>query len=275
MTEANVLPTKDFLSFDKIEFDYDPYPVALAKNVLSPEIYQQFLSQWPPAELYSDGLSSYGGVKLSLSENQNPEKYLEWVNAHPLWRNFYEYVKSKEFIYQTVNMLRDHHVDQGLLIKRKWETLQSRFEFSMLPADGGGLLPHTDAPGKVITMVIMMREDGWDDAFGGGTAILKPKDITKNFNYLNKYLSFEEVTPIKIMPFEANNCVVFVKTFNSLHAVLPMTGKGSQKMRKTLTINIIESAETPLPKKTKDKKVKSKSLPLLSRITSKLSRIFS
>ena len=38
-----------------------------------------------------------------------------------------------------------------------------------------------------------------------------------------------------------NQCVVFVKTFNSLHSVPPMRGKGSKAMRRTLTINI----ETP------------------------------
>ena len=35
-----------------------------------------------------------------------------------------------------------------------------------------------------------------------------------------------------------NQCVIFVKTFNSWHAVYPMTGHGSQALRKTLTINI-------------------------------------
>jgi hypothetical protein len=32
--------------------------------------------------------------------------------------------------------------------------------------------------------------------------------------------------------------VMFIKTFNSWHSVRPMTGKGSEAMRRTLTINI-------------------------------------
>jgi hypothetical protein len=31
---------------------------------------------------------------------------------------------------------------------------------------------------------------------------------------------------------------MFVKTFNSWHSVRPMTGAGSEAMRRTLTINI-------------------------------------
>jgi hypothetical protein len=39
-------------------------------------------------------------------------------------------------------------------------------------------------------------------------------------------------------PFEPNQAVIFVKTFNSWHAVQPIRGAGSSIMRKTITINI-------------------------------------
>jgi hypothetical protein len=44
----------------------------------------------------------------------------------------------------------------------------------------GSLLPHTDLPEKLVTIVIGMRRDGdgWDDAFGGGTLMLRPKPGT-------------------------------------------------------------------------------------------------
>jgi hypothetical protein len=31
--------------------------------------------------------------------------------------------------------------------------LEARFDFSALPADGGNLPPHTDAPTKIVTMM--------------------------------------------------------------------------------------------------------------------------
>jgi hypothetical protein len=65
-----------------------------------------------------------------------------------------------------------------------------------------------------------------------------PKDKTKIFNRVNSYLDFDQVEPMKTFPFEANQCLVFIKTNNSWHAVLPMTGDDPKILRKTLTINI-------------------------------------
>jgi hypothetical protein len=42
--------------------------------------------------------------------------------------------------------------------------------------------------------------------------------------------------------FTANQAVIFVKTFNSWHSVRPMTGRDSNALRKTLTINIERNA---------------------------------
>jgi len=45
------------------------------------------------------------------------------------------------------------------------------------------------------------------------------------------------VERVRTLPFRPNQCVVFVKTFNSLHAVSPVGG-GPSVLRRTLTINI-------------------------------------
>jgi hypothetical protein len=118
-------------------------------------------------------------------------------------------------------------------------SLRSRFEFSMLPADGGYVTPHTDTPRKVITLVVSMVNNGeWDPGFGGGTEVDRSKDYQHAFNWQNEQLSFDEIEPLHTFEFGPNQCVIFVKTFNSLHCVRPMTGIGSQAMRRTLTINI-------------------------------------
>jgi hypothetical protein len=117
--------------------------------------------------------------------------------------------------------------------------LKARFEFSMLPADGGHIKPHTDAPNKLITLVIpMLRAGEWDPAHGGSTDMLKPKDMSYNFNHINSYLEFDQVERGRRFPFEPNQCSIFIKTFNSWHAVYPMTGHGSPAMRRTVTLNI-------------------------------------
>jgi hypothetical protein len=60
------------------------------------------------------------------------------------------------------------------------------------------------------------------------------------FNRLNKQAGFEDMDVIDTYSFTPNQIVMFVRTFNSWHSVRPMTGKGSDAMRRTLTINIEE-----------------------------------
>lgn len=68
-----------------------------------------------------------------------------------------------------------------------------------------------------------------------------PKDHTKIYNVMNHYLDFEEVDIVRAFPFQPNQCVIFVQTFNSWPAVCPMTGDDPGKLRWTLTINIESS----------------------------------
>ncbi len=117
--------------------------------------------------------------------------------------------------------------------------LSARFEFSMLPAQGGFVIPHSDAPAKRITLVIsMVREGEWDPAWGGGTEVSRPKDPRRNYNELNAKAEWDEVEPLETYAFEPNQAVLFIKTFNSWHCVRPMTGPADAPMRRTLTINV-------------------------------------
>jgi hypothetical protein len=119
--------------------------------------------------------------------------------------------------------------------------LGARFEFSMLPVDGGHVLPHTDSPGKIVTLIISILDDNeWDPAFGGGTDLNRVKNPQYSFNRLNRQGWFEDMEVIDTFDFKPNQAVMFVRTFNSLHSVHPMVGKGSPAMRRTLTINIEE-----------------------------------
>lgn len=109
----------------------------------------------------------------------------------------------------------------------------------MLPADGGHVLPHTDTPSKIITIVVAMLQPGeWQAAYGGGTDVNRPKDPRHTFNLLNRKADFAEMEVLHTYPFEPNQAIVFVKTFNSWHSVRPMTCNSAGVMRRTLTINI-------------------------------------
>jgi 2OG-Fe(II) oxygenase superfamily len=245
------------LSFNNVNFLYEPYPIGVAAGVFEEQFYKQLVESFPPVELFS--FMPLLGNKYSLSEVNNPDAYHEYVRTTPVWNEFHRWIKREEFPGEILAMLRQHNIDLhvpnqaasngsgGSRLKRLVfgelspppPTLSARFEFSMLPAHGGFIKPHTDSPQKIITLVVAMLSKGeWDPAFGGGTDVLRPKDITRNYNFKNDYLEFDEVETLTTFEYQPNQCVIFIKTFNSLHAVRPMTAQGGQLMRRTLTVNI-------------------------------------
>jgi len=243
------------LSYKNVQFFYEPYPIGVASEVFEEQFYNQLVQSFPPVELFR--FMPELGNKYSLSELNNADTYHEYVRNSAHWSKFHRWVKRPEFPGEVLAMLQRHKIDldvpsrvngsEGSRLRQfvfgnsgtSTPVLSARFEFSMLPANGGFIKPHTDSPQKIITLVIAMLSKGeWDAAFGGGTEVLRPKDITNNYNFKNTYLEFDEVETLNTFDYVPNQCVIFIKTFNSLHAVRPMGAKGGDLMRKTLTVNI-------------------------------------
>lgn len=251
---------RDFFSYRHLRFRYEPFPIGLAKPLLDEGLYRQLVDAYPPLERFAS--LAKVGEKYSLSEKFGADEYRRLITGDPVWREFHGWIKSRAFVRGVFEALAERHIDLGFdldaspgtLLRRRladaWRggtrtrslSLSSRFEFSMMPARGGSILPHTDGPSKIVTLVVsMLREGEWDPAWGGGTDVNRPKDVRHTFNRMNRQLGFDEVEVIDTYDFEPNQAVVFVKTFNSWHSVRPMTGSDPTRMRRTLTINI----ETP------------------------------
>lgn len=235
-------------------FDYEPYPICYIPDFLKPEVYAELAATYPARELFH--YSTNIGVKYSLSELNNSGNYYRFFEGVPAWREFFAQVKSREFVARIAGFLKEHHIDlrlddfayvKSLRYRRRdplrrllnTQVIRSRFEFSSMAAAGGGIMPHTDAPTKLVTLVMsMIQPNEWNEAaWGGGTSMVMPKDRTRVYNHFNKYMPFEEVEVVKTFPFQPNQCVLFIKTYNSWHSVQPMTGP-ADALRKTLTINI-------------------------------------
>jgi hypothetical protein len=250
-----------FLRFENLVFRYEPFPIGLAKPVMDEATNRAFIEGYPPLELFK--YIPKVGRKYSLSERFHARAYRSYIRSNPLWREFHRWIKSDAFLADVLSALRDHHIDlgydgartspgglqayigklaQSLGHGRRAATarqLTARFEFSMLPADGGFVMPHTDGPAKVVTLIVSILDAAeWDPAFGGGTELHRPRDAHLAFNRLNRQARFEDMDVLDTFAFTPNQAVVFIKTFNSWHSVRPMTGVGSAAMRKTLTINI-------------------------------------
>lgn len=246
------------LSLENLKFIYEPYPIGVARNVLRGDLYEQMVASFPPQELFQ--FKAALGNKYSLSEVNHPDQYHEFIRSAGPWREFYQWIKRPEFPHEMLALLRQHHIDLGdfrisnsvgervraaLSALKQGSAplvparLSTRFEFSMLPAHGGYIKPHTDGGKKLVTLVVSLLRDGaWDPADGGGTEVLKPKDATKSYNFINRQMEFDEVETLTTFDYQPNQCVLFIKTFNSLHGVRPMLSARGDLMRKTLTINI-------------------------------------
>lgn len=248
---------RDFFRYDRLQLRYDPFPIGLVRPLMDAADYRELLAAWPSPDRFTT-LSKVGN-KLTLSERFNASQYRDVMTSVPFWREFHAWIKSDRFVRGVLAALAERHVDLGfeldtrreiLLLRRladAWRggsrtsslALRSRFELSMMPACGGHILPHTDGVQKVVTLVVSVLEEGeWDHAWGGGTDINRPKDETRIFNRRNAQLSFDDVTVLDTFAFYPNQAVIFVKTFNSLHSVQPMTAPDPRLMRRSLTINI-------------------------------------
>ena len=251
----------EHLLYNNFNLDYEPFPIGVFQPAISAGTYKEICDQFPPIELFE--YKAHLGHKYSLSEVNNPKQYKQFIENNPLWRELHAYFKTQDFIVEVVRFLEKHHIRMDLVpssnvemwkkrqkiseffksisknkIQLAQHNLKSRFEFSALPADKGNIKPHTDSPSKIITLVLTVVQPGeWNSSWGGGTDMLKPKDPKKYFNQLNDQLNFEDVSILKTYAFNPNQCLIFVKTFNSWHSVQPMTGP-ENVLRKTLTINI-------------------------------------
>ena len=247
------------IDYGHISIDYEPYPIGVTKPAFQPDFYRELVRTFPPIELFKYKESK--GDKYSLSQVNNSKNYRQFLSRSAPWRRFHDFVHSDHFISDVYEMLRSHHIDLGppsidlkdRMVQRAtaWKRgvpqphfprLKARFEFSAMPITGGNILPHTDSTRKSVTMVVpMLDDDEWDESWGGGTSIVRPKDPTRLFNRENAYMEFDEVENVKTFPFVPNQCLIFVKTYNSWHAVWPMKGTERSTLRKTLTINIDRS----------------------------------
>ncbi len=251
------------LDISHAQFNYKPFPVGVATNVIPADIYHDLCKNFPDISLFANTANEYGTKKFGLSTAYNPDKYHGFLKENKVWKNFANYINSPVFIKHILDTLTSANIDIGLSnmrlsapskkekildsiaslakfrLPRKIEYLRTRFEFSAIPADNGSLLPHTDSPKKIVSLVLTMTEKNeWPTSFGGATDILEPIDDKNNFNWINYQLPFDKVRTISSHGYNPNQCLIFIKTFNSWHSVGPMYNAGVNQYRKTVTINI-------------------------------------
>ena len=232
------------LNFVPSDVRYAPYPLVVLRPAMDQRLYDELCRTFPAPELF-EVVPKYD-YKLSLSEKFATKNYHTFLAQNAAWNRLHSWIKSDDFIAQTVACLKALHIDLELdryfdsvaarvvggmkrgRLPGLYPRLHSRFEFSVLKADGGEVAPHTDTPKKIITLVLsMIREGEWDPRFGGGLEIDHATDNAFAFNWSNRIVPWEKVEAVDTILFGPNQCMIFVKTFNSLHSVRKMTERGS------------------------------------------------
>lgn len=222
------------LLFDNAVFRYEPYPIGIAKPIFDEESYQTLVDSFPPLDL----LPHWGGGKdpsvlayHKFALNEKMPGFHEYLAEHRPWWAFHNSIKDKRFIQFILDLLKSRNIN--VVPAAKWT---SRFEFAAMPANGGLIAPHTDISSKAVTLIFSMCKPGeWQQAWGGGTDVLVPRDHTNQLvSYKAPLEVFDKVATYEYTP---NQCVIFIKTDNSWHSVGPMVGPAGP-LRRTITLNI-------------------------------------
>jgi hypothetical protein len=228
-------------NWDNVTVRHEPFTVFYLRDLLQPHFYRELAETFPLVSqfLYRETL----GNKYLLTESEG-DSYYGFVAASPPWQKFFDEIKSISFKEQILSFLR-FHISEEIPEGQSADDFISRFEFSVLPINGGSQRPHTDSPRKVVTLVLsLMKEGEWMPDWGGGTSVCRPKDKSLYSNYANRYLDFDEVEVIDTFPFAPNAGVMFVKTSVSWHCVTPINLPDDAPFRKTVAISLYHPEET-------------------------------
>lgn len=258
--ESGTRRMSTFFNAENLKLRYEPFPIGQMMPMVDPAVYAEMVANWPKKGLFE--FMPRLGNKYALSRNCNPARFAEVIRETPIWSRFDAWIRSPAFIAEVMQTLQAHHIDLGYregvsIARQTWKnvlaTLRGRsshrgarftgsWEFQMMPAMGGHILPHTDTPSKVVTMTLaIVGEKEWAPSIGGGIDVNRPKDPRLSYNQLNRQASFEEMDVLDTLEFRPNSGVIFIKTFNSWHSVQPMNSSDPELMRRNIIINIKSS----------------------------------
>ena len=203
-----------------------PYPVTIYEDVLDRTMYRRMVKTFPEeldeSRVYKEG-SYYN--KASLSSRHNYVAFNAVLASTPDWKLFFGHIKSN---------FADMCVEAVGVDLSQYKSRRVMFEFSSLPADGGGLRPHPDSPKKIATAV-MFFEPGWSVKWGGAFEALQHKtDPLGNFD--GRRCRWPDCKTIIKVNVEPNRMVFMKRTPYSLHGVRPMC---APRPRRSVTINLV------------------------------------
>jgi hypothetical protein len=231
---------------------YDPFCFFYIDDYLPSDLYRSLLESYPDESRYTYDPEG----KMGFRSSEDPEEVERFGTAHPEWQRLVDFFCSDDFVYDARETLSEALVNaRGLWGRKPWynctrrkvpdnwlryqlqEPVRTTYQFSLLPRDAA-IAPHTDAPRKLVSLLLYFRGAEWEDAWGGGTEFCIPLDPAKARKWgPTDRIPFEEFKTIDTTEFRGNRLAGFVRSANSYHGVRPVACPPGMA-RKALLINI-------------------------------------
>jgi hypothetical protein len=185
--------------------------------VFEPSFYEELVATFPPVVLAQRNGTDEHVLKFSISPEQEATQFYGYLRVAPAWQRFHDYCMSGAWLNYFELPIKDYFV---------------RFEFSFLPWENGLVLPHRDAPPKVLALVLPMTLQDRPE-WGGFTEMLEPKGPAID----SAVASFDQFEPILKAHFKPNSANFLVRSNNSWHGVRCHGPTG--EYRKSVTLNLV------------------------------------
>ncbi len=221
-------------------------------DYLPSDLYRSLYTNYPRDVGYS--YDKYG--KMGFRSSEEPDAVRRFCASNPAWQALIEFFSSDEFLDDVRQSFAPDLVEaRGLAGRRRWincntrdaprswlkyqlqEPIRTTFQFSLLPKDAA-IVPHTDAPRKMVSLLLYFRDPDWKDSFGGNTEYYVPRDPRRARHWKQTArIPFEEFKPIGETAYVGNRLTGFVRSRVSWHGVRPISCPEGMA-RKALLINI-------------------------------------
>jgi hypothetical protein len=234
------------------EVRIDPCCFFCIDDYLPDDFYQVLRETFPDESTYEKDDSKKMGFRSSVES----DPFDTFCDANPAWRQLIDFFSSEEFSADVRKALAPALLDaRGIAERRPWldctqraipnnplryffqEPTRTTFQISLLPRDGV-VVPHTDAPRKLVSLLLYFRDLDWEDSYGGATEFYTPLDPDAARGWApTDRIPFEQFKVIGTAGFKRNRLSGFVRSDASFHGVPPITCPPGMA-RRALLINI-------------------------------------
>jgi hypothetical protein len=231
----------------------DPFCFFSVDDYLPPDVFETLRATFPDESNYRSNTEG----KMGFRSSEDPDEVDRYCETHPRWRELIDFFGSDRFLADLRKTLAQPLADarSGWAGRRPWfnctrreppriklryrlqEPVRTTFQFSMLPRDAS-VVPHSDAPRKLVSLMLYFAEPDWQDAWGGATEFYEPTDRERARAWgATDRIPFDEFKTIGSTPFVANRLAGFVRCRHSYHGVSPL-GCPPERSRKALLVNV-------------------------------------